>query len=350
MVAHVLLDGAIAVIAADHRIGQVKVFDQRFELPTIAFRDLATEDGREFRGLPNGAIRIEQALTEGVQCRPPAEDQVVRVLDLREEEPMLTARGSSLRRREERGEGPQPLLRTAVDVAGGQAVGEGLQSGGIAARQERIGLLAKPNPLRAQAGRDPVMLIEAHSGRERKIGAQPYEHPAPLGVVQVEVVLDDPPSRVLEMPAIRFPDRGEDPRGLTSLDDHDDLIGLGSPEVRLDECVPAPGGGFDDRRAPLRRPRDHPPLILGGDVGQDGFAHRIQLSVRVEEPDDALRLLERLDQSVDQDPIEAPVPETNAILVMLVEGVHGHPPGFSTQKDIAMSPYERTWIARGARL
>ena len=30
------------------------------------------------------------------------------------------------------------------------------------------------------------------------------------------------------------------------------------------------------------------------------------------------------------------LPETNAILVMLVEGIHGHPPGFSTQKDIAM--------------
>jgi hypothetical protein len=43
-----------------------------------------------------------------------------------------------------------------------------------------------------------------------------------------------------------------------------------------------------------------------------------------------------LDQPVDQDPIEAPIPETNAILVMLVEGIHGHPPGFSTPKDIAM--------------
>ena len=59
--------------------------------------------------------------------------------------------------------------------------------------------------------------------------------------------------------------------------------------------------------------------------------------IRVEEPDDTLRLLERLDQPVDQDPIEAPIREPNAILVMLVEGVHGHPPGFSTQNDIAMN-------------
>ncbi|MGH9162015.1 MAG: Calx-beta domain-containing protein [Vicinamibacteraceae bacterium] len=70
-------------------------------------------------------------------------------------------------------------------------------------------------------------------------------------------------------------------------------------------------------------------------VDDDGLAHRILLSIRVEEPDDALRLLEGLDQPIDQDAVEAPVSETNAILVMLVEGVHGHPPGFSTQKDIA---------------
>jgi hypothetical protein len=82
---------------------------------------------------------------------------------------------------------------------------------------------------------------------------------------------------------------------------------------------------------------DHPPLVLRGNIGQDRFADRILLSVCVEEPDNALGLLKRLDQPVDQDPIEAAVPETNAILVMLVEGVHGNPPGFSTQKDTVMN-------------
>jgi hypothetical protein len=78
-------------------------------------------------------------------------------------------------------------------------------------------------------------------------------------------------------------------------------------------------------------------LELRGNVLQDRLADRIQLATGVEEPDDALRLLERLDEPVDQDPIEAAIPETNAILAMLVEGVHGGPPGFSTQKDIAMN-------------
>jgi hypothetical protein len=55
----------------------------------------------------------------------------------------------------------------------------------------------------------------------------------------------------------------------------------------------------------------------------EGFADRILLSIRVEESNDALGLLERLDQPVDQDAIEASIPETDAIVVMLVEGVHG---------------------------
>jgi hypothetical protein len=155
--------------------------------------------------------------------------------------------------------------------------------------------------------------------------------------VQGKVVLDDPPPRVLQVPAVVFADGGEDPRWLAPFHDDHDLIGLGPSKVRLDERVASTRGRLDDGRAPGLGLSDHPPLVLRGNVRQHGFAHRILLSVRVEEPDDTLRLLERLDQPVDQDPIEAPIRETNAILVMLVEGVHGHPPGFSTQKDIAMN-------------
>ena len=131
---------------------------------------LAPEDRGQFRGLPNGAICIEQALAERVQRSPPVEDQVVTVLDLREEESMLTARRPPLRRGEERREDPQPLLCTALDVAGGQAVGKGLQSGRIAAREERIGLLAKPQAFRLHARGEPVMLIEETRAEKGKYG------------------------------------------------------------------------------------------------------------------------------------------------------------------------------------
>ena len=170
-----------------------------------------------------------------------------------------------------------------------------------------------------------------------EVGAEPDKEPTPVAVLQIKVVLDDPAPRVLEMPAIVFPDRDQDPRGLAPLHDDHDLIGLRSAEVRLNEFVPPTRGGLDDRRAPGLGLSQHPPLVLGGNVRQDRLAHRILLSIRVEEPDDALRLLEGLDQPVDQDAVKAPVPETNAILVMLVEGVHGHPPGFSTQKDTVMN-------------
>jgi hypothetical protein len=35
-------------------------------------------------------------------------------------------------------------------------------------------------------------------------------------------------------------------------------------------------------------------------------------------------LLEGLNEAVEQDPVEAPIPKANAILMVLVERVHGH--------------------------
>jgi hypothetical protein len=37
----------------------------------------------------------------------------------------------------------------------------------------------------------------------------------------------------------------------------------------------------------------------------------------------SVKLLERLDQSVQQEPIKTPIPELDAIVVILDEGVHG---------------------------
>src|SRR5262245_35349502 len=47
------------------------------------------------------------------------------------------------------------------------------------------------------------------------------------------------------------------------------------------------------------------------------------MSVRVEEPDHAFRLLERLDQAIEQNPIETPITEADVILMMLGERVPG---------------------------
>lgn len=63
-------------------------------------------------------------------------------------------------------------------------------------------------------------------------------------------------------------------------------------------------------------------LELLGDVAEHVATDGVLVAVRAEEPDDAFGLLERLEQAVEQHAIEAPIAETDVILVMLVEGVH----------------------------
>jgi hypothetical protein len=65
-------------------------------------------------------------------------------------------------------------------------------------------------------------------------------------------------------------------------------------------------------------------LVLGGDVAEDRLAHRVQLAVGVEESHDALGLLKRLNEPIEENPIEAPIREADAVVVMLLEGVHGN--------------------------
>jgi hypothetical protein len=179
----------------------------------------------------------------------------------------------------------------------------------------------------AQAIREPVMLIQTDAGRKREIRADADKHPAPLAVEQIEVVLLDPPPRVLEMPAVVFADCNQNARGLARRQDDHDLIGLGSTEVAIDEVVTPARGRVDDRRAPALRLRRGPVVVLSGDVLEHGFAHGVQLAGGVEEADHALGLLKGLNQAVQQDAIEAAIGEPDTILVMLVEGVHGLPPG-----------------------
>jgi hypothetical protein len=171
----------------------------------------------------------------------------------------------------------------------------------------------------------PVVLVQTEAGREGEIRAHADEHPAPAGIVHVEVVLHDPALRELEMPAIRglVPVGNEDPRGFAGLEDDDHRVGRGAPEVGLDKFVAPPGGRVQEGHAPGARPVLNPVVELGGDVAPRIPGHELVLPVAVEKPDDAFGLLERLDHGVEQNPIEAPVPEPNATLVMLVERVHG---------------------------
>ena len=59
VVAHVLLDEAILVVATDDRIGQVHVLDHRLELASVPIGDPVAEDNGELVGLADGAVGVE---------------------------------------------------------------------------------------------------------------------------------------------------------------------------------------------------------------------------------------------------------------------------------------------------
>ena len=85
MIANVLFDEAVAVMAADHGIWQVHVLDLGLQLAPMMFADPATEDDGDLIGLADCSSGIEQPFPEVVQRRAAAKDEVVAELDLREE-------------------------------------------------------------------------------------------------------------------------------------------------------------------------------------------------------------------------------------------------------------------------
>src|SRR5215471_12257018 len=117
------------------------------------------------------------------------------------------------------------------------------------------------------------------------------------------------------------------------------MIRVGSRALRM--TVTAPGLArlkYTDRRirrdgpsAPLRDivlrgPFSYPALELVGDAAQGGSRHRIDLSIRIEEADDPLGLLERLDQPIEQNAVKTTIVPMDAVFVVLEEGVHARLP------------------------
>jgi hypothetical protein len=52
----------------------------------------------------------------------------------------------------------------------------------------------------------------------------------------------------------------------------------------------------------------------------------MEVPIDAEKPDHSFGLLEGLDEPVQQNPVKTPIAEANAVLVMLVEGIHGRLP------------------------
>src|SRR5262249_49282351 len=236
VVADILLDKAVSIVAA---IGQVHVLDLGLQLAPIVLGDLAAEDNRDLVRLSDGSIGVKQAFAKHVQCCTATKDEVVAELDLREDQPVLAARLLALSCAEEGCELRQPPLATANQMSRRQRVGEFLQTIGRGAFQEGIGALLESDAILAHAIGQPMVLIEADTGGERKVRADAHEHPPPVLVIDVKVVLNDPALRDLKMPSVHclIADGNHDTRGLTRFEDDRHGAGLGSSEVRINEFV-----------------------------------------------------------------------------------------------------------------
>ena len=122
-----------------------------------------------------------------------------------------------------------------------------------------------------------------------------------MPIVDIEVVLHDPAVGDLKVPAVclSVADRRHDPCRLPRFHDDDDLVRLGTPEIRLDEFVAAALWRLDNGSIPSLGLLLDPALELFGRPAQHIAADRIDLPIGVEKADHPFRLLKRLDQPVE---------------------------------------------------
>src|SRR5882762_11259 len=103
------------------------------------------------------------------------------------------------------------------------------------------------------------------------------------------------------------------------------MIGLGALHVLHYEVVPALFlRRLDDRRAPFLGTVLDPIQELVGDLRESPVGHPFGVAVCVEEVQHSFGLLEGLNESVQKKTIEASISELDAILMVLVKGVHGN--------------------------
>src|SRR6478736_2329852 len=110
MIADILFEKSLSIMATNHWVRKINVFNDGLQLSFVVFSNLATEDHRYFFGLADGAVGIQQSLGELIQSRPPVKDQVVTIFDLGKEEPVLTAGFLTFAFFEEWSETGQPFL------------------------------------------------------------------------------------------------------------------------------------------------------------------------------------------------------------------------------------------------
>jgi hypothetical protein len=329
VVAHVLLDRAVFVLAADDGIAKVMIGDLGFETTAIGFGDAVAEDGAELVGTADAAIEVQQALSHAVEGGALGEDQIGAVLDLAAEQP-IDVDGSSTRvGGVERHQFVQPALDRAIQVTWGEAVSEQLEPFGVSTLDEGVGCLTEANPFTLELACQVLVLVDAHPRIERKVGADAQEHAAPLPVAQIEVVL--PHETRADLDAIAAAGRrvaDGDSRVLAALeDDHDPETPAESLIERLDPVLSTQTfGRLNDLHAVRRRQLTDEAVVVLRHLAELGPGNRRDVLALVEQADDQCRPLHRLNDRVEQHTIKARVLQPDAPAMVLDERVHGGPP------------------------
>src|SRR5262249_40134910 len=116
----------------------------------------------------------------------------------------------------------------------------------------------------------PVMLVEANPSREGKVGTHAKKHASPAGIVDVDIVLNDPTLGELKMPAVRrlVADGDHDACRLARFENDDDCVRFGTLEVGINELVTTAFRSIQHGDFCVFRPAFQPLLEVVGDAMQ----------------------------------------------------------------------------------
>ena len=181
---------------------------------------------------------------------------------------MLTAAGFAFAFFEEGSQTGQPFLPATGQIVGRQGICQLLKLLRMTAFEERIGTLLKIDPFGAHAVGQPVVLIEANARRKRQVGTDAHEHPTPVLVVNVKVILHDPTRCQLEVPALFLPDGDHDPGRFPGFENDNHLIVLGVPKVGSDKVITPLLGRIQKGHAPSLATVYDPVVKLLGNIAQ----------------------------------------------------------------------------------
>src|SRR6516165_12599512 len=196
----------------------------------------------------------------------------------------------------------------------------------MTASEERIGTLLKIDAFGAHALSQPVVLIETNARRKRQIGTDAHEHPTPVLVVNVKVILDDPTLRQLEVPAVFFSDSDHDPSRFPGFENDHHRIVFSVLEVGSNKVITPSLRRIHNGHAPFLATVFEPVLELLSNITQEIASNAQALAVGIKDTDHSFGLLKRLNQSVQKNPIKTTVGKFDAILMMFAEGVHEFAP------------------------